>query len=293
MKTAFNRAIYCAVATILILTGCAGPSVEISRHKDLPPQPVKRYSFKKFPVLEYHLIRRPEARWSRTPENFRRDLEWLRAHNYYPFNLRDILTGFPGLPKGKIPVILTFDDSSSSQFRYLPNGEVDPECAVGIIKQFSAKYPDWPARGTFFIVVRTNNPDRNIFGQPERPEYKGKKLRQLEEWGFEVASHTYSHERLGDVLTKEAAYSLARSAKALSELTGRPVVSLALPMGLYPSDEAVFSGEYQKIAYDFKIAAEVAGGLQPTPGSPGFNPLHIHRIQTIASEWRKFFNRPQ
>ena len=28
-------------------------------------------------ILEYHRIDYPEERWTRTPENFRRDLEWL------------------------------------------------------------------------------------------------------------------------------------------------------------------------------------------------------------------------
>ncbi|MGB9612924.1 MAG: hypothetical protein ACPL4K_01935, partial [Candidatus Margulisiibacteriota bacterium] len=55
-------------------------------------------AFETFPVLEYHLIGRPEGRWQRTPENFRKDLEWLYQNGYYPFNLRDVLKGFKGLP---------------------------------------------------------------------------------------------------------------------------------------------------------------------------------------------------
>jgi len=247
------------------------------------------YSFKKFPVLEYHLISRPEARWTRTPENLRRDLEWLYANNYYPVNLKDILTGFKGLPKGKTPVVLTFDDSSSSQFRYLPNGKIDPDCAVGVIKAFHDKHPkEWPMRATFFIVIGTNNPDRNIFGQKELAE---KKLKQLTEWGMEVASHTYWHDQLSKVKPEFARYSLAKSVKMLSDMSGQKMVSLATPMGLYPEDESVFSGKYQSIEYDLKLVCEVAGGLQVPPDSPKFNPHHINRIQTISSEWKKFFGR--
>ena len=242
----------------------------------------------RFPVLEYHLIKNPEARWSRTPDNFRRDLEWLYSHNYYPFNFKDLLNNLNGLPKGKTPVILTFDDSSSSQFRYLSDGRLDPDCAVGILKAFHDQHRDWPLRATFFIVIGTNNPDRNIFGQPE---YRGKKLKQLSEWGMEVASHTYWHDRLNKTRPEMARYSLARSVDTLRKLSGQEIVSLALPMGLYPTDESIFSGQYQKVKYDLKLEAEVAGGLQPMPGSKDFNPRHIHRIQTIASEWNKFFGR--
>jgi len=251
----------------------------------------EKFNFNYFPVLEYHHIRRPEARWSRTPENFRADLEWLRANNYYPINLRDILSGFKGLPQGKKPVVLTFDDSSISQFRYLEDGTIDPECAVGIIKAFHEEHPDWPMRATFFVLIETNASSRNIFGQPEHPKYKEKKLKQLVKWGMEVGGHCYSHDRLSEVSEKFARYTLARSSKTLKELSGQEIISMATPMGLYPSNEAVFSGQYQKIKYDYKLVCEVSGGLQPVPDHPKFDPRHINRIQTIASEWAKFFCR--
>lgn len=273
------------VLPLICLVGGCAPKTNV-----LPAKVPTTLTFTKFPVLEYHLISRPEARWTRTPENFRADLEWLRANNYYPVNLRDILAGFPGLPSGKTPVVLTFDDSSSSQFRYLANGELDPDCAVGIIKAFHDKYPkEWPLRATFFIVIGTNNPDRNVFGQPE---FRQKKLQQLTKWGMEVASHTYWHDRLNKTDPKLARYSLAISYQMLKSLSSQEIVSLALPMGLYPSDEAgTFKAKYQKISYDFQLACEVAGGLQPAPGTPQFNPYHINRIQTIGSEWTKFFKR--
>ncbi|MBU0502549.1 MAG: polysaccharide deacetylase family protein [Candidatus Margulisbacteria bacterium] len=249
----------------------------------------QKLDFNYFPVLEYHLISRPEARWARTPENLRSDLEWLRANNYYPMNLRDILTGFKGLPKGKKPVVLTFDDSSSSQFRYLADGTIDPDCAIGVIKAFHDEHPvDWPMRATFFVLIQTNGPDRNLFGQKK---YAEKKLKQLVEWGMEVGGHCYSHDRLSDISPKAARYTLARSAHYLKNITGQEIVSMATPMGLYPEDESVFSGEYQKIEYDYKLVCEVAGGLQPVPTSPKFNPRHINRVQTISSEWQKFFGR--
>jgi peptidoglycan/xylan/chitin deacetylase (PgdA/CDA1 family) len=247
------------------------------------------FAYTRFPVLEYHLISRPEARWTRTPENFRADLEWLLANNYYPMNLKDLLTDFKGLPAGKTPVVLTFDDSSSSQFRYLPDGRIDPDCAVGAMKAFHDKHPkDWPLRATFFIVIGTNNPDRNLFGQKELAE---KKLKQLTSFGMEVASHTYWHDRLNKTKPELAKYSLARSYEMLKRLSEQEIVSLAMPMGLYPADESIFSSGYQKIKYNYKLVCEVAGGLQVAPDSPKFNPYHINRIQTISSEWKKFFGR--
>lgn len=249
-------------------------------------------SFERFPVLEYHHIRRPEGRWARTPENFRLDLEWLYSNGYYPVNLKDILTNFKGFPEGKIPVVLTFDDSPSNQFRYLPDGTLDPDCAVGVIKAFHDEHPKaWPLRATFFVLIETNSRDRNIFGQPDHPEYKEKKLKQLVEWGMEVGGHCYSHERLSEVSPEFARYTLARSFQTLTDLSSHEIVSMATPMGLYPADDAIFAGKYQNIEYDYKLVCKVAGGLQQIPSSPEFDPRHINRIQAINSEWRKFFGR--
>ena len=207
-------------------------------------------------------------------------------------NLKDILNNFKDLPLGKKPVVLTFDDSSSSQFRYLKDGRLDPDCGVGIIKAFHDKHQkDWPMRGTFFIVIGTNNPDRNIFGQPEHPEYKERKLRQLTAWGMEVASHTYWHDRLNQISIKQAQYSLAKSYDTLKKLSGQEIVSLAMPMGLYPTDESIFASGYQKVKYNYKLVCEVAGGLQTLPSSPKYHSYNINRIQTIGSEWIKFFGR--
>ena len=230
-----------------------------------------------FPVLEYHLIGTPEGRWQRTPANFRGDLEWLYQHNYYPFNLRDLLTGFNGLPKSKKPVVLTFDDSTAGQFRYLPDGRIDPDCAVGILKAFHDKHRrDWPMRATFFVLFETNASDHNLFGQPESA---AKKMRQLTEWGMEVGCHTYSHDRLDKLSPAALRRTLERSQKGIKKLTGNEAVSLALPQGAYPKDLAVIS--------EFKLVAEVAGGFN----NDKFDPLHVKRIQAIDSEWRRFFKR--
>ncbi|MBN3032516.1 MAG: polysaccharide deacetylase family protein [Candidatus Saganbacteria bacterium] len=222
------------------------------------------------------MIGRPEGRWQRTPEKFRSDLEWLYANNYYPLNLRDLLNGFGAVPAGKTPVVLTFDDSTIGQFNYLAGGKLDPDCAAGILKRFHDQHPGWPLKATFFVLIETNAPSHNLFGQPE---YAARKLRQIEEWGMEIGAHTYSHDRLDQVSSAAARRSLERETAFLSRFISAEIVSLALPEGKYPPDLSVLS--------KFKLVAEVAGGLNPVK----FDPLHIKRVQTIGPEWRKFFGR--
>ena len=124
------------VATVLVtlglpLTASAGPR--------LAPNELGRVM-----ILEYHKIDRPEHRWTRTPENFRRDLETLYAGGYRLIGLNSLLDGRIAVPAGTTPVVLTFDDSSPGQFRYLQrNGtlEIDPESAIGILEAFIASRP--------------------------------------------------------------------------------------------------------------------------------------------------------
>src|SRR5262249_60029238 len=51
-------------------------------------------------ILEYHKIDYPEERWTRTPENFRRDLETLYTRGYRLIALNRRLDGRNSQPAG-------------------------------------------------------------------------------------------------------------------------------------------------------------------------------------------------
>ena len=106
-------------------------------------------------ILEYHKIDYPEERWTRTPENFRRDLETLYAKGYRLQSLTGLVEGRITVPAGTTPVVLTFDDSSAGQFRYLDrNGslEIDPKSGVGVLEAFIREKPDFGRAATFFVL---------------------------------------------------------------------------------------------------------------------------------------------
>ena len=232
-------------------------------------------------VLEYHLIEAPDDTYSRSPESFRADLEWLYENDYYPIRFRDLTSGNLDIPAGKSPVVLTFDDSSENQFRMLEDGNVDPNSAMGILLDFSEAHPDFPPVATFFVLLDVDVPSRVLFGQPE---WADKKLQMIVELGGEVGSHTVSHERLSEVDDARVQWQLAHSAAWLEERIGGDyqVVSLALPLGLYPGNEALLrSGESEGIAYEYTGAAEVLGGATVSPYSVEFDPFHIDRAQAV------------
>lgn len=238
-------------------------------------------------VLMYHIVAadvtRPE--WTRTPTDFRDDIALLRAEGYYPVNLRDLSHGRMDVPAGRSPVVFTFDDSTPGQYRLLPDGSLDQECAVGIMQAAVAE-GDWAARATFFPLLDVEASERVVFGQPDM---KSEKLQNLVEWGYEVGSHTISHLRLNEIPAEEARRQLALSKAMLEDMIGGgyQVESLAPPYGAYPETDSLFKGTYQGVAYDYRAVVEVGGGPCPSPFSPGFRPLHIPRVKVTGTALRE------
>lgn len=240
-------------------------------------------------VLQYHLIEEPDAEYSRSPAGLRADLDWLYANNFYPITIRDLAAGKIDIPAGKSPVVLTFDDSSSGQFRYLPDGTLDPTSAMGIMQVFAAEHPDFPAVGVFFTLIDVDVKERVLFGDPETAT---KKLKEIVALGGEVGSHTYTHQRLDQVDSEQIQWQLAFSSKDLEERIGNgyKVSSLSYPLGIFPQDESLIrSGEAQGLKYAFSAAVDVTGGANPSPFSRNFDPYHIRRTQAVAGQLEYWF----
>ena len=98
------------------------------------------------PVLEYHLIGERESRWSRNWQRFAKDLELLHARGYRPITVRQLVERRIDVGPGLSPVVITFDDASPGQFRFLQRGDslvVDPTSALGVWEAFAARHPEW------------------------------------------------------------------------------------------------------------------------------------------------------
>ena len=70
--------------------------------------------------------------------------------------------GRSGCRAGTSPVILTFDDSSPGQFRYVErHGEwvIDPDCAVGILEAFEREHPGFGHAATFYVLPGADPPE--------------------------------------------------------------------------------------------------------------------------------------
>ncbi len=246
-------------------------------------------------ILEYHKIDRPEARWTRTPENFRRDLQRLWERGYRLAALNDVLDDKISLPRGTSPVVLTFDDSSPGQFRYLErNGEwvIDPDCAVGILEAFERAHPEFGRAATFFVLPGADRPNR-LFDQPV---LAGRKLQYLATRGYEIGNHTLWHANLSRYPEAVVRQQLASAQEWIDRLvSGYRLRTLALPMGAYPKDTAwATSGQVNGTKYRHDAILMVSGGPAPSPRAKNFDPNHLPRIQATEADlnqWLGHFDR--
>lgn len=273
-----------ALMAAWLLAGCAQGAEREAKSSPTPtpvavdPAQVKANELGLVMILEYHRIGPKEERWQRTPANFRADLERLYQKGYVLVNLQDFVSGTMQVPAGKKPVILTFDDGTEGQFRYLPDGKLDPHCAVGILEEMYQRHPDFGRAGTFYQLPRL------AFEQPGLAE---KKLRFLVDNGYEIGNHTVDHTdltRLGSAQVQKAVGDAA--AMVAKIIPGYQVKSLAYPYGGVPKDlEAVAKGP----GYTNTAALLVGADPAPSPFSKKFQPLKLPRIQAIQSELDRWF----
>jgi hypothetical protein len=246
-------------------------------------------------ILEYHKVDYPEERWTRTPENFRRDLDTLYNRGYRLQSLNDLLDGKITVRAGYTPVILTFDDSSPGQFRYIEDKgalAVDPKSAVGVLEAFINEKPDFGRAATFFVLPGASKPNR-LFNQPE---HEGRKLKFLVERGYEIGNHTLWHANLGKYPEPVVRQQIAEAQQWIQRhVPDYRIRTLALPHGVYPKDVAwALKGSAKGATYSHDAILMVAGGAAPSPFARGFDPARLPRIQAVERDlayWLGYFEK--
>jgi peptidoglycan/xylan/chitin deacetylase (PgdA/CDA1 family) len=186
------------------------------------------------PILMYHEVSaRLDQRYRKytlTPRELERQLDWLRAHAYETVTMDDVLAAWRGeraLPVN--PVAITFDDG----------GRDCLEHAVPALAQrgFTA---------TFYIVA-------GVVGAPMRwlRQEIGFEL-QAADWpalwaaeqaGMHCEAHSITHPRLGTVDAATCRDELARGRAMLEDGLGHAVTHLAYPFGSFSEETRTIARE--------------------------------------------------
>lgn len=246
---------------------------------------IKPNELGKVPIIMYHAIGDTDADWERSRDSFRNDLKRFYDLGYSLIPLKDYLTGEISAPAGRAPLVLTFDDATSGQFRMIES-ELDgtwipdPECAVGMLLEFSEAHAEFGHAATFFVDFPAP------FGDTDRVE---ENLTFLVEHGMEIGNHTYNHRNLESASPEIVAKEIGSLANKVRELCGYEPISLALPYGGYPkSEEGLASGEWEGQGYTNLGVLLVGAEPAPSPYSSKFSPLAIPRIRGSQDELDKW-----
>lgn len=224
------------------------------------------------PILEYHAIGPGKTTMDRSVAAFKNDLQRLYDEGYRPVSLTDYLNDHIALPPGKSPVIFTFDDARDSQFRYLPDGSLDPNCALAIMEDFQKAHPDFVIKATFYVLPLS------AFGQPPSAS---KKMQELLSKGYEIGNHTVTHTALRKLSDENVRKELAGCVTLTQKLVPQvKMETVALPLGSMPHNRALLaSGEYQGQHYANRAVMLVGANPAPSPVAVKYDPMRLPRIQ--------------
>jgi len=270
----------------------ASPATSVAANPDRVPNELGRIM-----VIEYHLIGDRNTTYSRARASFRQDLELLYKRGYRPVSMAQVLDRKIDLPQGLSPVVITLDDASPGQFRYIEKDgklEIDPGTAIGIWLDFKKTHPDWENKAVFCLLSGAAS-GHNFFGdkniQGQKTAWRFPKVKWLADNGFELCNHTVWHAQLSkypDAFVQEQIARLAMSVD--SAVPGYKMRSMALPLGVWPKNRALASkGSWtvprskKTVSYDYEAVFEVAGGPSRSPHDPAFNPLSVPRVQVIGN----------
>ncbi len=221
------------------------------------------------PVLMYHqIVAVPGGEYDQTPAEFTAELDRLYREGYRPVTLARYLAGDLNLPAGTHPVVLTFDDSTRSQLSFTDTGAVTPDCAVGLLEDFAARHPDFPATASFYV---NNDP----FGNDARA------LPWLAAHGYEIGAHTANHANLATLDATGVQREFAENIRAITAaVPGYTVHTMALPLGIAPADRALArAGSWDGTSYAFDGVLLVGSNPAPTPFGD-LDPGGIPRIRS-------------
>lgn len=238
------------------------------------------------PVLMYHQLREDGGSdYDMTPEQFRAELTWLFDAGFRPVTTTQLVRGEIDIPAGTTPVVLTFDDSTASQARLTEDGELDPETSLGILVELASRYDDVEPRASVYVITSS------LFGGTEAGR---EVLAVLHEHGMELGNHTHTHPSLRSLTDVEVQEELATNVAVVTDVVpGAEVVTLSLPLGIFPEDRALAaSGSAAAGDYRHEGILLVGSNPAPSPFHADFEPLAIPRIRSdvdpeveYASAW--------
>ncbi|HEX7972571.1 MAG TPA: polysaccharide deacetylase family protein [Thiobacillus sp.] len=221
-------------------------------------------------MLMYHAITPgagiPVWPWAVSMRQFRRQLDFLAAEGYATPTMAELAAAPAGAWTGRTAVV-TFDD-----------GYVDNLAACEELRKRGM-------RASWFVVSGSvgRSPQWPEDGRPQGRLLNAIELRDMQESGMEIGSHTVNHMRLTEVDHARMMQELADSKAMLEDLLGNAVNGFAYPYGAW---DARCAGAAQAAGY--RSACTTRSGWALRDGDPyRLRRLSIFNQDNLGSFARK------
>lgn len=177
------------------------------------------------PILMYHKVNPDPSVGGYglrvTPRVFERQMRYLKANGYNTISLTDVAGYYQSRkPLPRRPVVITFDDGYLDNYTY----------AYPILKKYNMT-------ATIFVVANTiggiNDFDYKAGRQPPNRMAGWKEIKEMDQGGLTIGSHTLNHPHLAEIDLGEARREIAESKNKLEQGLGRPVTTFCYPYGSY------------------------------------------------------------
>lgn len=175
------------------------------------------------PIMMYHRVNEDiRLSASVSPENFKKQMEYLKSHGYNVISLDRLVTSLrQKTPLPSKSVVITFDDGFEDNYTQ----------AFTILKEYG-----FPA--TIFLIVSMI--DQKDFLTTQQ-------IREMEQNQITFASHTVSHMYLPEAPVDQQAFQITESKRLLERKLGHRVDYFAYPSGGFSNQtkEIVQKAGYQ------------------------------------------------
>ena len=210
------------------------------------------------PILMYHNIGYEDGSFFVTPENFTKQIEYIKKNGYKVITLDELVRSIKDkrrLKRNK--VVITMDDGYKDNFKY----------AYPVLKEFG-----FPA--TIFLVTDLIGNKKNFLSWDE--------VRVMSKDSISFGGHTKTHFYLGSVKDKKVALEeVAGSKKAIEKKIGVPADYFCYP-----------AGGFNEMVKEVVVEAGYKGACTTNRGLARFNSdiYELKRVKVTNSDTIKPFS---
>lgn len=166
------------------------------------------------PILMYHNIGYEESSFFVSPENFVKQLEYIKENDYAVITLDELVRSIRDKKSLKKKVVITIDDGYKDSFKY----------AYPVLKKFGFS-------ATIFLVTDFIGKDTKW---PEKEFLNWDEIRIMSKNGIFFGGHTKTHFNLGYFNDESVALDeIAGSKRAIEEKIGMSVDYFCYPSGAF------------------------------------------------------------